>query len=1216
MSAAQWLSRLTFGLVCLTVIISPLRADDRTRYRELWLEADRLVNEGKIKEAIPIAEQALELARRTLGEAHTDTATLMSDLADFYRKTDQFARAEPLYQKSLSIREAKLGRDHQLTASTLNELAFVYQHSGRYSKAEPMFHRALAIRSVKLGRDHIQTLMTRGHLARLYHEMGQYSRAEGLYQQVLTTWETKFGRSHTQTAATLNNMAQLYLDMGLHARAQPLFEQALKVCEDRYGTDHPQTALCHIKLAKLFVSTGQLNNAEEELEKSRKISESKLGQDLADSSLALTTLAELYQEMGRYTKAEPLFRKALASDEDRYGKDHPQTATTLYHFAGLFHVMGQYGQAELLYRRALAIQEEKLGKDHPRTAKTLHDLAQTYLSLSQYSQAEPLYKRALAIQNASLGSEHPETATTINNLAAIAQARKQYTEAETLLRQALAIREGNLGTDHPETAGVLENLANLYSEMGQFARAESLYKQVLSVRESRLGKDHPSTAATLNSLASCYMAMGKIALAEPMLFRAIEVFRARLGKDHPTTAVAVATSASLYAAQDRTAEAVRTLDRSIRSLRRHASEVLPILGDREQLNFLAQSFDKTLKKGLALTGGGELSDEDQIRAASWLLNGKAIAAEALAERGIRARDADSPEARQALAELQDLRRQIAQLTLKSGKSADPKLLETMVDQERKLASSLAGFDARSRRDDPWFELDELRQRLPAKTAFIDIARFAPHDFKTGKISDERYVAFISYRAAPTRVVDLGDAASVDSAVLAVRKGLEGAEAAIKAKGEPAAEADLKTLLADLGRLVLDPITSHVAGSDSWIISPDSQLWIVPWSILPMKDGSYAVEKHVIQYTVSGRDLMLNPLRLDRKSTKPVMLADPDFDATLHAIRLLIPASLGGNNFAGKLGKTQVTFSFNVDGTMQILDAKGKSTGSGKWVRAGDRLTMETARSSFTGTISGSTASGDRVFRADGGGGSLKDPWEFQFTGLAAPRQEDEASTRGLSKDFKLGAVRRLPGTALEAESVAPKLARFAGSDPTVLMERRASASAFRSLKSPSVVVMSTHGFFLADEPGGEKEAVRENPLLRCGLLLAGCNHAGTTPPGGDTGVLTGLEVVGTDLRGTKLVVLSACETGLGEVRNGEGVAGLRQAFQLAGAECVVATLWQIPDRDSAFLMSSFFGKLAAKQQRDTALTDAQREMIANRRDRFGAAHPYFWAAYTLTGQAN
>jgi CHAT domain-containing protein len=226
---------------------------------------------------------------------------------------------------------------------------------------------------------------------------------------------------------------------------------------------------------------------------------------------------------------------------------------------------------------------------------------------------------------------------------------------------------------------------------------------------------------------------------------------------------------------------------------------------------------------------------------------------------------------------------------------------------------------------------------------------------------------------------------------------------------------------------------------------------------------------------------------------------------------------------------------------------------------------------------------------------------------SSPRQRSEELDRG-------GLIfRSLPGTALEAEAIKALLQQ---EQARVLTGEAASEMNLKRVHGPRILHVATHGFFLSNQQVREVTSDRsalpgsvavENPLLRSGLALAGANsrRSGLS----DDGILTALEASRLDLRGTQLVVLSACETGMGETRSGDGVGGLRRGLLLAGARTQVASLWRVADLPTKELMVKFYQHLVAGAGRSAALRRAQNEMQASP----GQSHPYYWAGFVAIG---
>ncbi|MBA3480403.1 MAG: CHAT domain-containing protein, partial [Pirellulales bacterium] len=197
---------------------------------------------------------------------------------------------------------------------------------------------------------------------------------------------------------------------------------------------------------------------------------------------------------------------------------------------------------------------------------------------------------------------------------------------------------------------------------------------------------------------------------------------------------------------------------------------------------------------------------------------------------------------------------------------------------------------------------------------------------------------------------------------------------------------------------------------------------------------------------------------------------------------------------------------------------------------------------------------------------------------------------------------------------------------------------FKRLVHPRLVVLVTHGFFLPDQPADRAELfdddpttrsafaqgkglarlrAQENPLYRSGVVLAGANTLDDPAPDGvsvEDGWLTAEEISQLDLRGTDLVVLSACNTGRGAVATGDAVAGLRSAFLFAGTQTLIGSLYEVPDRETLQLMQSFYAGLRQRKGKLPSLNAARLKLIDRLRAEGGAAHPFFWASFVLVGQ--
>lgn len=1084
--------------------------------------------------------RALAIVEATRGPEHPDTASALNNLGRLLSDRREFAAARPYYERALAIREKVLGPDHPETALSLYNLAFLLRDQGDSAAARPYFERALAIREKALGPEHADVATTLNELANVLGGLGDYKAARPLFERALAIRQKVLGPDHIDTAESLNDLGVLLADEGEFVAAQPYYERALTIHEKVLGPEHWKTATILNNLGVLCADRREYAAAQSYYERTLRIRERALGLEHPDTASTLNDLAVLFFDQRNYTAARPLYERALAIREKALGPEHLATAASLDGLARTLREQGEYAGARPIYERALAIREKALGAEHPLTVESMVQLGILFWREGNYGDARPLLERALSIRERLLSVDDPAIADTLANLAAVLSSQGDHAAAFSLMERAASIYEKALGSEHPRSINILHSLAHQFEDRGDYSTAQRLFERALSCHEKATKPETQRIAEDLNCLGHMIRRACDYESALPLLERAFNMRMDSLGVEHPDTAFSRSELALLLCALNMSREAWGLFTRDRARCTGYRINLLASLSEAERYSYLAR-YRWHLEVELAVA---RLAWDPRIGTEAYedLLAWKGQVTRLVTASRAQLMARMKPEARDQLESLRSVQSELSTLVLRTdvpdpGKQAAR--IASLRDERNRLELAIERLLDVSATGATRLEFSKLCSALPARSAALDFFIHADYRRKEGSVdrdcwdwTEPQLSAWITRRGSESPVfVDLGPAIDVEIAIrdflqdLVVKRG-------VSVAAEP--REDRGAILRDL---LWTPLAYNFEDVDTIFVSPDGVLGGLPFEVLPLADGHFAIERYAFVY-------MQDMASLAEQSAE----RRPDLTSLL---------SIGGVDMRARAA----------------LDEKSEPAPA------------LVADASFLR-------------------GGFADYWPS----LPATRGESQVVFDLHEDAFGAKGHRLLLQDAQPTEErLKQELSRF------------------------SIVHLATHGFFQPegvasildsaqkDVQRGEHERLSEETQRLVGQhpgLLSGVVCAGANKPeeGRDDGYLTAEEVGWLDLSKVDLVVLSACETGLGRAQSGEGMLGLRRAFHLAGAKTVISSLWSVRDESTADLMRAFYRNLWSKgQSRLQALRSAQLAMLARNRVQ-GDPRPSMWGAFVLSGE--
>ena len=1106
---------------------------------------------GELAAAQTLQEDALEAQNRLLGAEHPSTLTTRTNLADTLKTLGRLDEAIRHERDVLAALQRLHGSQHPKTLSAMSNLGSSLHVAGQLSEAVDLLRDSVDGARRALGPENPQTLTAMNNLAAALRDTGALQEVVELQERVFEAQHRLLGAEHPDTMVSMGNLAQSYSDLGDYDRAQELQDAVLQARRRVLGADHPETMGTENNLAETYRAIGDFERArslhQNLLERRTRI----LGSLHKDTLASKSNLAMVLHQQGLYEESRQHLENVRAGFLEILGPLHPSTLTAQSNLANTMFTVGDYAGARKIEEEILQVRLQNLGPDHPQTLLSRHNLATTLTSMGALQEAREQREVAVERFGAKLGPDHPSTLKAKGGLASTLVALGDIAAARRLQQEVLEGLADRLGADHPDALTARAYLVETFRLQGELKQARHQQEEVLRSSERRLGKDHPETLFNVNNLAGFLQSEGQLDEAQKLYERALRGLQKRLGAEHPTVLLIRSNIASVHRDSDRW-EAARDLYRQVLTARlsnlgpnhpdtRHSrydlADTLWRLGRSDEAVYL-------LEQSLASRRDADLPASDIDVRTSWLL-------------GLLYRRQGRPE--DALA-----------------------LLDSTMDSLELLAARID------------FE-DELQNRNHTSKRVVYYETLAQ-----ALAQDETELAFnILERYRTFNLV----AEQVRNGTLSLG-------------GEPELQREIRSIGARY-----DALTERL-------------------SYLNRKSdpGTFRRLIELQQRLRRDREVKLGQLARERRNAPdfPKALGSEEIQSKLGADTALVAFSFGGFGHHTFVVTRDGAQAFQIDSNpedlvLQIrhiyarLTEKGHQDTSEGLARRAAWLFEK-----LLGPAADILKSKQRwLILPDGelhylpfgtlvdGSGARGNSWLVNRHALhisqsftlydeliqkrSRPRNRDQAPRWFALGDPVYGSEQRRStkrvGYGNRMESL-PNTRRELNAIEALFGERNQPTEAYfgydanedrlhQDLRGIDYIHIASHGVSLPNDP--ENGLHPSDSFLALTLLPEDERQKRGLK---QNGLLQAWEIANYLQLDAELVVLSACETAIGENRGGEGLMSLARAFLQAGARSVLASLWKVDDLSTSELMIRFYRHLLDGESKVDALRLAQMELAS------------------------